>query len=172
MLKSICRYLPSPSGIFQKVGGSASNRRQNQTKLEAVHSVVILQNTSISFCRTTGSEALLSSLNPWSNTREVGWFTTTGDVCCSLPLILWKLLVQQTKKKKKEKTITNCYGLVRNKTSQFFCFFVLLLKPFFFNLLQSPENLKSTVSTVSWWVRTILSWHLGHLPDLSLMHSP
>lgn len=80
VLKSICRYLSSPSGIFQKVGGSPSNLRQNQSKLEAVHSVVILENTSISFCRTMGSEALMSSLNPWNNIREVGWFTTRGDV--------------------------------------------------------------------------------------------
>lgn len=97
VLKSICRYLSSPSGIFQKVGGSPSNLRQNQTKLEAVHSVVILENISVSFCRTTGSEALMSSLNPWNNIGEMGWFTSTDDVCHPLPLILWKLLLQQTK---------------------------------------------------------------------------
>lgn len=37
-----------------------------------------------------------------------------------------------TDKIKKKKMITKCFGLVRNKTSLLFCFFVLLLKLFFF----------------------------------------
>lgn len=42
-----------------------------------------------------------------------------------------------TDKIKKKKMITKCFGLVRNKTSLLFCFFVLLLKLFFFLIYSS-----------------------------------
>lgn len=81
----------------------------------------------------------------------------------SLPSILQKLLVQHPNKKK-GKIIPKCSGLVRNKSLLWLLCYVVKTSFKFYSNYQ--KRFKSTESTAWWWVSAVLSWHLGHLPDL------